>query len=194
MREDERLLIEQAKKGDADAFAQLYLEQAPRVYALCLRMCGNDADAQDAVQEVMLKAWRHLGRFRQHSSFSTWLYRIALNTCRDMLRRQKTPAVSIELMEESGRQLCHPGFEDASARRQELEQALARLSYSHRMMVVLRDIQGLSYEEIAGTLHLPVGTVRSRLNRARTQLRQIYQAEGTIGPGNASKEQGRTKR
>ncbi|MDD4796714.1 MAG: sigma-70 family RNA polymerase sigma factor [Eubacteriales bacterium] len=194
MTQDERLLIEQAKNGDGDAFTQLYLAQAPRIYALCLRMCGNDADAQDAVQEAMLKAWRHLGRFRGQSSFGTWLYRIALNACRDMLRRRKAPPASLEWMQEKGRQISQPGFEQRSVERQTLQAALGRLSHGHRAIVVLREIEGLSYDEIAQTLRLPVGTVRSRLNRARAQLRQSYQAEGTIGSEDTSNGQGRTQR
>lgn len=173
MNQDERLLIQQARQGDEDAFASLYMAHAPRLYGLSLRMCQNEADAQDAVQEAMVKAWRNLPAFRFQSELGTWLYRIAMNCCRDILRRRKKPAVSMETLQETGVEIPQEGFEERTVQRDELTRALAKMDDKYREIIILREIQGLSYEEVAQVLRLPVGTVRSRLNRARAQLRSF---------------------
>ncbi|MDD3242554.1 MAG: RNA polymerase sigma factor [Eubacteriales bacterium] len=189
MSNDEKKLLEEARQGDEDAFAQLYLRYSPRLYALCYRMCGTDADAQDAVQEAMIKAWRSLGGFHAQSEFGTWLYHIALNCCYDILRRAKRKPVSMDTLQEAGVELPQPGFEEDTVQRAALQQALAALKPQYRAILLLREVQQLSYEEIAHGLGLPVGTVRSRLNRARAQLRTHCEKNGTFSPGAASNEQ-----
>lgn len=173
------LLVRRARKGDADAFEALMAPHERKIYFLCLRMLGNREDALDCAQEAMLRIWRSMATYRGEAAFTTWMYRIATNACLDMLRRQKArPAVPLETFLETN-VLASDDRDgpveqaEASARKQAIEQGLARLSDTLRAAIVLRDVQGLSYEEISGVLDTPVGTVKSRINRARERLREI---------------------
>jgi len=188
MDQQERILIENACKGDDSAFEVLYLRHSKRIFALAYRMCENTATAQDVVQETMLKAWANLKRFRFQSEFGTWLYRIAMNTAKDKLRRAKRAPLSSDELRESGYEPAQDSFEESSIHREDLRHALHRLSPAHRQILLLRDAEDFSYEEIAQILSLPVGTVRSRINRAREQLRKYYLQEGTHSRRSASKD------
>ena len=134
---------------------------------------GSAEDAADMAQETLLKAWRALQRFDGRSSLGTWLYRIAVNTCLDELRRRKNrTTVSIQNLAEKGWEPEDEGgdFVERSIQREEVRQALRELPDDYRTVLILRDIQGFSYDEIADILACPVGTVRSRLNRARGNM------------------------
>lgn len=194
MTEADKLLILRAQQGDAQAFETLYQQHLKRVYNIAWRMMGNDADAQDIAQEVMLKAWRALPSFKLDSSLSTWLYRIAVNACSDELRRRKTKTVSVDVLAETGHEPGDSGFEQSAADSQNLSWAIGQLVEEYRAAVVLRDVEGYSYEEIAQILKCPIGTVRSRINRAREQLRVLINRGGTFPAGSSSKmtERGRT--
>jgi RNA polymerase sigma-70 factor (ECF subfamily) len=194
MTDDEILLVKRAQKGDAAAFESLYGLHLKRVYNIAWRMTGNAADAEDVAQEVMLKAWRALPRFKLGSAFGTWLYRIAMNACADELRRRKKKTVSVEEMQESGRELPVEGFEERSASGGSIARAMLRLGEEYRSALILRDVEGYAYEEIAGILRCPIGTVRSRINRAREQMRNMLYADGTLQGEASSKtvERGRT--
>lgn len=194
MTEADKLLILRAQKGDAQAFETLYEQHLKRVYNIAWRMMGNDADAQDVAQEVMLKAWRALPGFKLDSSLSTWLYRIAMNACSDELRKRKTKTVSVDVLAETGHEPGDDGFEQSTADSQNLAWAIGQLNEEYRAAVVLRDVEGYSYEEIAQILRCPIGTVRSRINRAREHLRALIDRGGTFPVGNPSKmtERGRT--
>jgi RNA polymerase sigma-70 factor (ECF subfamily) len=193
MTEAEKLLIQRAQKGDIVAFESLYQQHLKRVYNIAWRMMGNDADAQDIAQDVMVKAWRALPAFKLDSSLSTWLYRIAMNACSDELRRRKTKTVSMDVLAEAGWEPGDSGFEQSAVNSQNLSWAIGQLTEEYRAAVVLRDVEGYSYEEIAQILKCPIGTVRSRINRAREHLRTLID-RGTFSAGKPSEvaERGRT--
>ena len=149
-----------------------------RMYAVALRMCGNAEDAQDCLQEAMLRVYRAISGFKGQSSFSTWLYRITMNTCLDELRKRKSrPNTSLDSLVDAGWSPVDGGeTPERHALRREVRQSLQRfileLPEDMRAAVVLRDIQGYSYEEIAETLDANVGTIKSRISRGREKLRE----------------------
>ena len=176
---DERGLIEKAGRGDAYAFEQLMAAHESKMYAVALRMCGNREDAQDCLQEAMLRVYRALSGFKGQSSFSTWIYRITMNSCLDELRRRKSrTATSLDAMLENGFAPSDEGDtpEQSSLRseqRRALEKAIAGLPEDMRAAIVLRDVQGCSYDEIADALSANVGTIKSRISRGREKLRAV---------------------
>jgi RNA polymerase sigma factor (sigma-70 family) len=183
--------LRRAVSGDSDAFAILADEYAGRLYGVCFSILGNHADAQDCVQESLLKAFRMIKNFQFASSFYTWLYRIATNNCYDLLRRnQRHAARSLDEPIESaeGEYFCQLPDErplpDVVLERKETIQSvreeLLRLPEQLQRMIMLRDIEELSYAEIAELEHLREGTVKSRLFRARIQLAERLQAREHI--------------
>ncbi len=183
----EEQLIRRAQQGDNDAFEQLLLLHQKRVYNLCLRMCANPDDALDLSQEAFIKAWKALGQYQFEASFSTWLFRLTSNVCIDFLRRKKRRQETslTENYEDSddGAELqltdAQPLPEEqaiTNETRLELAQAMARLAPDHRAILQLRVIENLPYEQIAEILDIRVGTVKSRLARARIQLRKILKS------------------
>lgn len=183
----EEQLIRRAQQGDNDAFEQLLLLHQKRVYNLCLRMCANPDDALDLSQEAFIKAWKALGQYQFEASFSTWLFRLTSNVCIDFLRRKKRRQETslTENYEDSddGAELqltdAQPLPEEqaiTNETRLELAQAMARLAPDHRAILHLRVIENLPYEQIAEILDIRVGTVKSRLARARIQLRKILKS------------------
>ncbi len=187
---DERALIQRAKQGDQAAFAQLVTAYEGKIYNLALRYLGNQEDAMDASQEVFLRMFRFLDGFQEDSTFSTWLYRIGVNVCKDLLnRRTKRAEQPLEYPdeEEGSRQADIPDdrydpeqIMAGSELRKTLADAIGQLPGPQREMIILRDIQGLSYEEIAQALCLEAGTVKSRLFRARENLRKKLLQNGNI--------------
>lgn len=194
----ERELVSAAQGGDQDAFARLVERSQDKVYHLAYRMTGSPEDAADLTQEAFLNAWRGLARFGGQSTFSTWLYRLTSNVCIDFLRRQsRREALSMTVEEPGGesRQADLPDErwspERALARREDLralEEALAALSPDHRQVLLLREIEGLSYAEIAQCLGLEAGTVKSRIARARLALRDLLQQSGNFSAAPSSKD------
>lgn len=178
MVEDDRTLIAHCLAGQVEAFGELVRRYQDRLYNAVYRFLGNADDARDVVQEAFLSAFRALRKFRGRSQFFTWLYRIALNLAVDWKRRDKSLRALTEALGDLSRResVTSP---DWYLRRMEederLQQALAKLSTEHRLVLVLRDIEELSYEQIAEVLDIPIGTVRSRLHRARLELRQLLQ-------------------
>ncbi len=162
-------LVRQAQKGDRHAFDELVRRHQGRVYAVCLRLTRNPSEAEDALQETFISAYRALGRFEAKSQVSTWLYRIATNRSLDVLRR-RSGEVSLD-DEDAGWQPAAPGdgFEQHRQRTQ-LEQALRRLPEEFRVAAVLCDVAGLTPTEAGEVLDVPVGTMKSRVFRARAQL------------------------
>lgn len=179
---DESTLIRRASDGDAAAFDALMTMHERRMYAVALRMCGNPEDAQDCLQEAMLRIFRAISGFKAQSSFSTWVYRITMNACLDELRRRKSrPVSSLDGMVEMGWSPADDGESpEEHALRGERGRALmayiAELPEEMRSAIVLRDIQGHSYEEIALILDANVGTIKSRISRGREKLRKRIQA------------------
>lgn len=187
----EQELVERAKKGDETAFEVLVTDNEKRIYNLCRRLTGNPENAAELTQEAFLNAWRGLSRFQGESSFSTWLYRLASNACIDFLRKEKrrqnlSMTVSLD-DEEEARQVELPDERYAPEReleRTEVRQAVAagleRLTPEHRQVLVMREINGLSYAEIGAVLGLEEGTVKSRIARARNALRKVLTERGNF--------------
>lgn len=178
----EKNLILKAAAGDAAAFEQLMAPYEKRLYTLCLRIAERREDAMDCAQEAMIRIWRSLPKYRFEASVTTWCYRITVNTCLDLLRRNRTKKdVSLDALTDSGfapaddlHAHSNPeAFFESDARRRALEEGILSLPEDMRAVLVLRDIQGFTYEEISEVLTLPVGTVKSRMNRAREKLRQF---------------------
>ena len=176
--ENESQLIQRAAVGDASAFNELLGAHEKQMYVVCYRMCGNYNDAQDCLQEAMLRVFRALPGFKSQSSFSTWLYRITMNACLDELRRRKTrPNASLDGLLEVG---WSPKSESEapddqvirSERAKALHAAIAELPEEMRSAIVLRDIRGFAYEEIADMLNVNIGTIKSRISRGREKLRE----------------------
>lgn len=178
---DEALVLK-AKKGDVSAFDLLIERHYKRIYKLAFQMLGNSEDAADATQETFVKAFEQIRHFRGDSSFSTWLHRIAVNTCRDMVRRNRSIAFS-QLQPENEHAdfdpatLTEPNPNEILEERERAEMvwlALSQLSEEARQILVLCDMQGFSYAEAAAILNLPEGTVKSRLHRARNAFREVW--------------------
>ena len=170
---DEQRVVAAAQAGDRGALERLLRDHQPGIHAVCRRITGNDADALDATQEALLAVVRGLPRFDGRSRFSTWVYRVATNTCLDELRRRRRRPL-VGLPEHDGVPLerpdAGPGPAEQVADRMEIDAALAELPEEFRVAVVLRDLCQLDYAEIAEVLEIPPGTVRSRIARGRAQL------------------------
>ena len=195
----EQTWIAAVKAGDQDAFEALIRLYEKRVFALTRRMCRNPADAEEAAQEAFLAAWQGLPFFRGDASFSTWLYRLASNACVDLLRRegrhQAAAGPSLDDEELNLDVTGRSGGPQEAAERQELkeqiEQGLQALTPEHRQVLLLREMHQLSYDEIADTLDLDVGTVKSRISRGRKQLRKFLLESGNFSPPFPSKGTGK---
>lgn len=203
MTEDKRLEADwmaRAQQGDTEAFEQLLLRYEKRVFSLALRICGNPQDAQEAAQEAFLSAWQGLSFFRGDASFSTWLYRLTSNACVDLLRREgrHRSRAACSLDDEAGTldpPDPAPSPQEAAEQqelRQQIQEGLQSLSLPHRQVLVLRELHQLTYDEIAATLDLDVGTVKSRINRARRQLRKFFVQHGNF-PGVSPSKQTETE-
>lgn len=190
---DENALIQSARKGDLDAFNTLVLAYQHQVYNLAYRIMGDEAAASDATQETFISAYKNLKSFRG-GSFKSWLLRIVTNACYDDLRRRKRrPATSLDELtsgEDGEAEFDVPSADDGPetiAQRHELAQLLQRgittLPDDQRIVLVLSDVQGMSYEEIAEMTNSNLGTVKSRLSRARAKLREyLQQTHGELLP------------
>ncbi len=189
---DENALIQSARKGDLDSFNSLVLVYQHQVYNLAYRIMGDEAPAADATQNAFISAYKNLKSFRG-GSFKSWLLRIVTNACYDDLRRKKRrPAISLdELMnnEDTDVEYDVPSGEDGPetiAQRHELvdliQSGITTLPEDQRITLVLSDVQGLSYEEIAELTRTNLGTVKSRLSRGRAKLREYLQLHGELLP------------
>ena len=173
---DEPALVRAAQKGDAAAFTEIVRRYQRAVYRVAYGLTRNAADADDLAQETFVRAWRALDRFRPDEPLYPWLSRIAINLSYSLFRRRKRrPETSIEPLIEAGRQWAGPEDPERDVTERErdakIAESFAELKEDHRAVLVLRVVEGLSYEEIARTLNVPVGTVMSRLSRARSELR-----------------------
>ena len=195
----EHQLVMAAKGSDEEAFAALVRLYEKRVFALAVRMCGSREDAAEAAQEAFLAAWQGLSFFRGDASFSTWLYRLTSNACVDLLRREgRHRSAAGPSLDDEELSLDVPDTAlspQDEAERQELREAidrgLAALSPEHREILILREMHQLSYDEIAEALSLDTGTVKSRISRARRQLRNFLLKDGNFSPPAASKATGK---
>jgi RNA polymerase sigma-70 factor (ECF subfamily) len=179
-------LVSRSIGGDADSFNQLVLRWERPIYALAYRVIGREEDARDVCQETFLRAFRALGGFRGQAKFSSWLYRIALNLCRDWVRRQRrTPVVQlpedVDVMELAvSREPTEP-IEDLVARHdltRLVEKAMARLPEEQRTAIILKEYHGLTFQEIADLVGCPLSTVKTRLYQGLTVLRRDLNQKG----------------
>ena len=174
-------LVERHRCGDLQAFDEVYERFGEMVYNLALRLATNREEAADLTQEIFLRIYRHLGGFGGRSTLKTWVFRIAINHCRDRLSRHYPALQSIDDdSQEGGVSIADPGRgpEDLAVAADEgrrVAEGLSRVPPVFREAVVLRDLEGLSYEEIAEVLGVRVGTVRSRIARGREQLRILLE-------------------
>jgi RNA polymerase sigma-70 factor (ECF subfamily) len=182
---DDQRLIAECLNGRSAAFGPLISRYQDRLYNTVYRLLGNAEDARDVVQDAFLHAYQSLRQFKGDSRFFTWLYRIAVNTAISFKRKQRAVlsihrdrdgAGGTEPLDTSDQ--AHPGYAlEAAEEERRVQEALSRLSPPHRAVLVLKDIEGQKYDVIADVLQVPIGTVRSRLHRARLELRQILAAD-----------------
>ncbi|HTC40506.1 MAG TPA: sigma-70 family RNA polymerase sigma factor [Candidatus Acidoferrales bacterium] len=177
--------IRRAQAGDSAAFDFLYQLHSRRVYALCLRMVNNPADAEDLMQEAFLQLFRKIGTFRGESAFSTWLHRMTVNVVLMRLRKKSLPTDSLE-------ETLDPEAENSSPKRDvgapdlrlsgavdrvNLERSIEQLPPGYRTVFVLHDVQGYEHNEIADIMGCSVGNSKSQLHKARTRLRELLQEQ-----------------
>lgn len=191
---DDACLIIAFKEGNSDAFQALVRRYEDRVFNLCLRMVNDEVESADLTQEVFLKVYRSIGNYQHNHAFYTWVYRIAVNACIDCLRKRKRHAHTISLciagredQGDGGRELDIPdasGIPDAlleqAQLRDKMMEAIGQLSEKLRTIILLKEVEGFTYEEISDVLECSRGTVKSRLFRARERLREI------LGPAMAA--------
>ena len=195
-REQEAMIVRKVLQGDVNAFEKLVTEYERAVYAIAQRMTGNAEDAADMTQETFIKAYNSLSSFRGDSKFSVWLYRIANNVCLDFLRsRSRKPTVSLSTEDDDGEETQLDIADESQSPELLLESALTRdavrrgldsLPPDYKQILLLREIQGLSYEEIAAALGIESGTVKSRIFRARKRLCTFLIEDGNIPDFTAS--------
>lgn len=194
---EEQALIERVKGGETDAFEALVLDNQKKVYNLALKMTGNENDALDISQEAFIKAYTGLKNFRAESRFSVWLYRLTYNLSIDFLRKtQRTQVSSLTYLDDNGEFTdfeipdlrCEP---ESALEKRELREAISKgideLPEKHREILIMREITGMSYEDIALTLNLSDGTVKSRISRARAGLVLRLNKYGTFSQSNRHK-------
>jgi RNA polymerase sigma-70 factor (ECF subfamily) len=174
----DRELVLRCQRQEADAFNELVLRHQDRVYAAVTRFCGNAEDACDIVQRAFINAFRKIGDFQNDSAFSTWIYRIAFNQAISFRRENRRPSVSLHSKDDDGLAV-EPSEErppgesmESEETRAQVQRALDLLGGEDRQIIILKDLQGNSYDEIAAVLGIPKGTVRSRLHRARMELKE----------------------
>ena len=165
----EAVLIRQAQQGDRRAYSELVQAHCSGVIGMIYRMCGDSQLAEDAAQDAFIRAWEHLPKYQPRSSFRNWLYRIAANRTLDILRRERNSMNIDDTVLHAGG--LTPEMQTIQAERaRAVQAAILRLPAASRSVLVLREFEGFSYKEISGILGIPIGTVMSRLNYARTKL------------------------
>jgi RNA polymerase sigma factor (sigma-70 family) len=179
----EKQLIQKAKTGDESSFESLILSCQSRAFNIAIRYLKNEDDAMDALQESFIKIFRHLNSFKEDSRFDTWVYRIVVNTCNDMLRKNSNQKITdsifktedeketiIEIPDITG---SPEEVFDKKEKTEHIISCLEKLNQEQKEIIVLRDIHGFSYDEISEILDCSIGTVKSRINRSRLRLREI---------------------
>ena len=183
---DEEKLVRKAQKGDVEAFEKIISDYRSLVFNVSYRFSGNAEDAADMSQEIFIKLFKNINSFRFQSKLSTWIYKIATNTCLDIVKKKKRDLAAFSLdsvmEEEDGKSISSEVADsaptpDVVAERNEMKNAVNRaismLPDDYRIAIILRDIQGLSYDDIAEVVDCSVGTVKSRISRGRKNLREI---------------------
>jgi len=178
---EEAELIRLCKKGDREAFNEIVLKYQNKVVNIAFGMLSHQEDAEDAAQEVFIKVYKNISSFKEESSFSTWVYRITANTCNDILKkRMNKKTVSIYGEDDDGADNLtipdtsppHDRVLEEKELQSEVRKAIGKLKGEYSELITLYDLEGFSYEEISGIRNIPIGTVKSRLSRARAQLKK----------------------
>ena len=181
---DDRALAEYAATGDFGAFEELVRRYRNDVYALSVRYVRNREEAWDIAQEAFIKAHRGLRRFRGDASFKTWMLRITANQCKDYLKKRRLPTVAIEDLGGTEYAASHAAQPDealgASELGESIQAAMDKLSHKHKTAFILRELEGLSYEEMAQAMNCSMGTVMSRLHHARKKLQNLLRQMGVV--------------
>lgn len=183
---DDELLIKRAQQGESKALEELIFACEKRVYNISYRFMGNEADAYDMAQESLIKIYKGISTFKGESSLSSWIYRLTVNTCMDGLRKRKNTPASLEYSMEIG-----VPFEDSLSetpeervlsleKAEDVQKAINCLNEIYKAVIIMRDIDGYSYEEISDILNISVGTVKSRINRGREKLREMLLGQLTL--------------
>ena len=183
-------LVARAQGGDLESFNQLIVRWERPIYALAYRVIGREEDARDVCQDAFLRAYRALPGFKGQAKFSSWLYRIALNLCRDWIRRQRRAPVSqmpedVDSMELAAQTGPVESIEDLVARRELsaiVEQAMSILSEEQRTAIILKEYHGLTFQEIADMQGCPLSTVKTRLYQGLSLLRRHLEQQGQLVP------------
>lgn len=184
--EMEKALIKKAILGDEASFETLIFSCKGKAYSIAFRYLRNQEDAMDALQESFIKIYRHLDKFNFESSFNTWVYRIVVNTCNDMIKKSKARP-QIEELNKHSHETYEVDIPDTGLLPEEklinkeetiyILQCLEKIQQEHKEVLILRDIQGFSYEEIGNLLNCNIGTVKSRISRARQKMKEVYLME-----------------
>jgi RNA polymerase sigma-70 factor (ECF subfamily) len=190
---DDRDLVGRARQGDREAFTQLIVQYQVPLYNTALRMVGSREDAADITQEAFLRAWEKIKTLRE-APFKSWLFQIAVNLCYDHFRRGRRYGVMPD--EEQGGKIVGLGVAmpdpqeraEANERSRAVRESIEALDHDMRAALVLRDINGMSYDEIAGVLGVPLGTVKSRIARARAQVQENLQRNPDLFPAPGRRE------
>jgi len=184
---EEARLIKRAIAGSLEAFEQLIQQYEKRIYNYCFRMTNNQEDAEDLTQEIFIKVYKSLHSFKGNSQFSTWIYRIAYNTCVDKYRKQKIKMISLTSNDEDEKDIDLPSNEplpeDQIVNKEQYQllcECISMLKPEYKTAIILRDIQNYTYEEIASILNIPLGTVKSHISRGRAALRDALAARGML--------------
>ncbi len=185
---DEKL-VKKVKNGDADAFEQIIIKYEKKIFGLIYNMLRNENEIEDVAQEVFIKVYKNLDKFNGDSSLYTWIYKIATNLCLDQIKKRKEVIYideklqlddgEVEIQIPSDEKLQDEIYEQKELK-QKLESCIDKLPEKQKVMIVLRDIKGLSYDEIAEILDLKLGTVKSQINRARLKLKELLEKDGTF--------------
>jgi len=193
---DDNRLISDCLRGNPAAFGQLVRRYQDRLFNTVYRQLDNAEDAQDVVQEAFLNAYQSLENFKGNSEFFTWLYRIAINTAIS-LKRKKKVTLTLRVGRDSEADLEPPDLSEAASpglpmeraeEERKVQDALNRLSPEHRLVLILKDMDGEKYETIAELMNIPIGTVRSRLHRARAELREILEQDEQSSQGKVERD------
>ena len=186
-------LVARSRSGDLESFNQLVVRWERPIYALAYRVIGREEDARDVCQETFLRAFRALRGFKGQSKFSSWLYRITLNLCRDWIRRERRAPIvqapeGVDLIELAGQPEAAESVEDLVSRRQlgrVVARAMQALSDEQRAAIILKEYHGLTFQEIADLLDCPLSTVKTRLYQGLSVLRRQLSEGGLVGPAGA---------
>ena len=188
----DELLVQRCKKGQLEAYEKLIKKYETKVYSLCYRYSGNYDDANDLAQEAFIKVFNSIDKFKGKSAFSTWLYRVTANVCLDEMRKQKKTPISIDKPQETEEGEVYFNLPDQKynpeiiAEKNDLKQlvhkGISKLPKEQRIIIILREMEELSYEEISEVLEISIGTVKSRLNRARKNLKEILSHNAELFP------------